>query len=407
MKNRNIRKLHPILYVVLILLTVNAIVLGMLYFRWESGGVPVVSTPSLSTPIENVNIPLGTPSPGTLTDASVRLAWFTSLPKSSDDIFKIAQWFDLFILIQGDEDNRDVVSNLGVEGPILQYLNFDSIQDPGSCVESPKINQVADLPGDFCQISEQHSDWFLLDMNGQRIVLQDGSNNWYMMDPGNTGWRSFFLDRVRKFQADPNWDGVFLDNVPVTLAFREADGKLPAAYPTDARYQSTIQEFLKFLYEEYFQPSRKLLFANLVSRKDDTDWVNNINYLNGAMHEGWAIDWPDGYRSVETWEKHMQLAEQTQQLGKYIILVSQGTQEDTTLQKFAFASYMLINHGRAAFRYANSDDYNEIWLYDNYANSLGTALSDRYRVGSAWKRDFSNGSVLVDPESHEVEIIIK
>ncbi|MCI0551204.1 MAG: putative glycoside hydrolase family 15 protein, partial [Anaerolineae bacterium] len=361
--------------------------------------------PSLAT--TNGNSPLTTPSQGTLIDTPVRLAWFTSLPKSSDDIFKIAQWFDLYILIQGDEDNRDMIINLGAEGPILQYLNFDAIQDPGSCGEDPKINQVADLPGDFCQISDQHSDWFLLDLNGQRIVLQDGNSSWYLMDPGSSGWRSFYLERVKKFQADPGWDGVFLDNVPVTLAFREADGTLPAAYPNDIRYQAAMQEFLKFLYEEYFQPNRKLLFANLVSRKNDTDWVNHINYLDGAMHEGWAIDWPDGYRSAETWEKHMKLAEQTQQLGKYIILVSQGTQQDTTLQRFAFASYMLINQGRAAFRYANSDDYNEIWFYDNYAINLGDALGNRYQVGSAWKRDFSNGSVLVNPETHEVEIIIK
>ncbi len=398
MQNKNSRKLHPIIYFVLILLTVNAIVLGILYFRWnpQSGQVTTVE-----------NSPLTTPTHGTPTDATVRLAWFTSLPKSSDEIFKIAQWFDLYILIQGDEDNRDLVINLGAEGPILQYLNFDAIQDPGSCGEDPKINQVADLPGDFCQISDQHSDWFLLDLNGQRIVLQDGNSSWYLMDPGSSGWRSFYLERVKKFQADPGWDGVFLDNVPVTLAFREADGTLPAAYPNDIRYQAAMQEFLKFLYEEYFQPNRKLLFANLVSRKNDTDWVNHINYLDGAMHEGWAIDWPDGYRSAETWEKHMKLAEQTQQLGKYIILVSQGTQQDTTLQRFAFASYMLINQGRAAFRYANSDDYNEIWFYDNYAINLGDALGNRYQVGSAWKRDFSNGSVLVNPETHEVEIIIK
>ncbi|HKY53910.1 MAG TPA: putative glycoside hydrolase [Anaerolineales bacterium] len=405
MENKNTQKLHPILYFVLILLTLLAISLGILYLRWEPRNVQGTAVPSPSATIEN--IPLLTPTHGTPTDATVRLAWFTSLPKSSDDIFQIAQWFDLYILIQGDEDNRDVVKNLGVEGPILQYVNFDSIQDPGSCVEDPKINQVADLPGDFCQISEQHPDWFLLDMNGEPIVLQDGSSNWYLMDPGNTEWRSFYLDRIKKFQADPNWDGVFLDNVPVTLAFREADGNLPAAYPTDASYQVAIQGFLKFLYEEYFQPNGKLLFANLVSRKDDADWVNQINYLDGAMHEGWAIDWPDGYRSSEAWEKHMQLAEQTQKVGKYIVLVSQGTQEDITLQRFAFASYMLINHGWAAFRYANSDDYNEIWLYENYAASLGKALGERYQVGAAWKRDFMNGSVIVNPETHEAEIIIK
>lgn len=406
--NKTSRKIHSILILALVLLTINAVFLAMLYFRRGQPGTQ--ATPELISSTTATDLPTSPPkenTPVVEAPAPVRLAWFTSLPKKTEDILTVAKWFDLFILIQGDEDNRDLIKNQGVDGPILQYVEFETVQDPGSCDAEPRINQVAYLPGDFCRISEQHPDWFMLDGNGQRIGLIDNDNTWYLMDPGNPGWRAFFLERVEKFQSDPNWDGVFLDNVPVTLAFREADGNLPAAYPDDASYQSAIQRFLKFLSEEYFQPNHKLLFANLVARKDDADWVNQINYLDGAMHEGWALDWPDGYRSAETWEKHMKLAEQSQQMGKFIVLVSQGTQEDTTLQRFAFASYMLINQGRAAFRYANSDHYRDIWLYDNYADDLGESLGPRYRVGSAWKRDFSHGSVSVNPETHEVEIIIK
>jgi hypothetical protein len=147
-----------------------------------------------------------------------------------------------------------------------------------------------------------------------------------------------------------------------------------------------------------------LLFANLVARKDDADWAKYLTYLNGAMHEGWAIDWPNGYRSVKTWDKQMALAEQTQAMGKFIILVSQGKQTDQDLQKFAFASYLLINQGRAAFRYANSQSYAEAWLYDDYKINLGEALGPRYKDGDAWRRDFTNGFVIVNPQTHEVQI---
>ena len=46
--------------------------------------------------------------------------------------------------------------------------------------------------------------------------------------------------------------------------------------------------------------------------------------------------------------------------------------------------------------------YNQAWLYDDYKLALGTPLGARYKVGTAWKRDFSNGSVSVDPSSHAV-----
>jgi len=347
-----------------------------------------------------VNLTPGKPFP------LVRLAWFTNVPRDND-VFSVLEWFDLFIFHQSEVEGRDLMIGMGARGPILQYLLFESIHDPRSCTDEPNANQAAYLPGDFCRISEQHPNWFLLDSQGRRILVQDDDDDYYLMDPGNTDWQSFYIDRVRQTQADPNWDGVFLDNVPVTLAFREKSGSLPAAYPDDVSYQNAVQVFLKFLYEGFFQPENKLMFANLVSRRDDAVWATQLNYLDGVMHEGWAIDWPDGYRPLDVWEKHMTLAEQTQASGKTIILVSQGNNDDIDLQQFAFASYLLINNGNAFFRYANSDKYREVWLYEDYAVKLGSPLGPRYLDADTWRRDFTNGNVTVNPETHEVEINIK
>jgi len=387
---------------------------GLLIFALMMGLVLLIGenkqpTTQNSTAAVPFNLPSATPTGKVASDKNfplVRLAWFTNIPRE-DHMFRVVEWFDLYIFHQGNEKDRDLMVALGARGPILQYILFESIQAPDSCTAKPKLNQVAYLPGDYCRISEQHPDWFLLDTEGQRIHVQDKDTNLYLMDPGNSGWRSFFLDRIKTIQAEPNWDGVFLDNVPVTLAFREVSGRLPAAYPDDTSYQTAVQGFLKYLYESYFQPNKKLVFANLISRKDDAVWVSQLNYLDGAMHEGWAIDWPDGYRSADTWEKQMALAEQTQEMGKTIVLVSHGTQEDKALQSFALASYLLINHGNAFFRYANSDNYADLWLYENYAYDLGVPLGSRYRDGQAWRRDFSKGNVSVNPETHQVEINMK
>lgn len=409
MQIRSSRSINSVLvYLAIILLVINAVFLGFLLFG-EKASITPTATPS-QIPVADTNqpntSPIPTASPISAKPAPMKLAWFTYLPKKTDDVLLITNWFDLFILIQGDEDHRDLVRSMKVAGPILQYLEFETIQDPGSCTAEPKINQVADLPGDFCKISKQHPDWFLLDKAGQRIRLTDDDNAWYLMDPGNPGWQNFFLERIREFQSDPNWDGVFLDNVPVSLAFREDEGNIPVAYPDDPSYQAAIRGFLNFLHNKYFQPNSKLLFANLISRRADSEWNEYLKNIDGAMYEGWALDWPDGYRPAEVWERQMQVAEQTQQAGKFIILVSQGTKDNITLQKFAFASYLLINQGGAAFRYSNSNSYNEIWLYDDYMLNLGNPLGPRYQVESEWRRDFSNGSVIVDPVTHRVEITV-
>ena len=359
-------------------------------------------TASVATIPEQVSKPTNTPYPPK--EYPIKLAWFYKAPSDGNFGF-VASTFDFFIMSKGNEQDRDKLLALGAPRPILQYIRFDAIMDPGSCSRKPQQNNAAYLPGDFCMIDEQHPDWFLLDQNGQRFVDFYSNENWVMMDPGNPGWRAFFLDRIRKTQdPDRNWNGVFLDNVEVTLSFREMADRLPASYQNDTTYQIAVQGFLEYLHTNYFKPTKHLLFANLVARRDDADWTKYVNYLDGAMHEGWSIDWPNGYRSAENWEKQISLAEQTQAMGKYIVLVSQGTKPNTTLQKFAFASYLLINQGLAAFRYANSSNYREAWVYNNYSIDLGKALGPRYRVGSAWRRDFSNGYVQVDPETHETQI---
>jgi hypothetical protein len=68
---------------------------------------------------------------------------------------------------------------------------------------------------------------------------------------------------------------------------------------------------------------------------------------------------------------------------------------------------LLINNGQAFFRYAEGSKYREVWLYDNYSYNLGEPLGPRYKDGDAWKRDFTNGSVMVNPKTHEVEISLK
>jgi hypothetical protein len=128
-------------------------------------------------------------------------------------------------------------------------------------------------------------------------------------------------------------------------------------------------------------------------------------YLDGAMQERWAVDWSTTvYVSETKWKSDLALAEKTQSQGKYILLVAPGNETDTNRQQFAFASYLLISNGKSAFRYSNSRNYNQVWIYSNYQLDLGTPLGPRYQNGSLWQRDFTKGSVMVDPVNHTATI---
>jgi len=333
----------------------------------------------------------------------VQLAWFYKPPQDGN-LALVAEKYDTFILTKNDEGERDTLRALGVTTPFLQYVRFDAIMDPGDCEAQPWRNQVADQIGDYCWIAQQHPDWFLLDADGNLLVDSEG---FVLMDPGNAGWRAFWLERTRANQEQLGWDGVFLDNVEASLEKFTRRGAYPALYPDDASYQAAVEGFLAYLSTNYFQPAGRPLWANIIELEDTDTWFRYMQHLDGAMIEAWAADWSSGYLSTRAWEQHLYLAEQTQALGKQVLLVTQGQQDNLSRQQFAFGSYLLVMDGGASFRYGRANHHDEIWLYDNYELDLGVPLGPRYQDGDLWRRDFSNGMVIVDPEAHSAIISLE
>lgn len=347
-----------------------------------------------STPVPGLT---STPAPQDI----VRLAWFYK-PPDSTQMDLVAQQADFFILTHKDENERATLQQKGITTPFSQYLLFTEIHDPGDCEDGPTGNQVAFKEGDFCEISQSHPDWFLLEADGDRVGDEDS----YFMDPGSEGFRAFWLERARELQETHGWENIFLDNVEASRAkFVENDEPL-ARYPDDESYQEAVEGFLNYIRENYFQPRGKPVYANIVSVDEAEAWDAYLQYLDGVMIESFATDWDEGYLSHDDWEAQIEQAERALSVGKTLILVAQGQQEDHKLQNFAFASYLLIANGNAYFRYANSDAYRDWWMYENYNQDPGVPVGPRYESQGGWRRDFRKGYVIVRPQDREAEIVI-
>lgn len=333
----------------------------------------------------------------------VNLAFFYKPPSNSDAV-TLANNFNTVILTGGDENFRDQLGTNGFGSPIPQYIRSEGIQNPGNCTSSPANNQIANKAGDFCSISQNHPDWFLLDTNGNRMKTSPTST-YYRMDPGNAGWREFFVTRLLETQQQKGWAGLFLDNLEAGLSEIQRDGITPAKYPDNVCYQAAVRGFLQYLYQNYSQPYNRPVIANIIARPDDAIWYDYIQNVSGAIQERWSVGWSSNeYVSENKWKSDMALAENTQSQGKFIVLIAQGDKADSNRQNFAFASYLLISNGKAAFRYGDEDIYGEVWLYSNYNVDLGSPLGARYQTGTSWRRDFTNGYVVVDPVNHTATI---
>jgi hypothetical protein len=331
-----------------------------------------------------------------------QFAWFYKPPDES--VWPLLpERYDFFILTHHDEPERDQIKQLGVTRPFYRYLLLAEIQDPGSCTEEPwGGNQVAIEAGDFCTISSEHPDWFLTDARGERLKNGD---DYYYMDPGNAGYRAFWLERARKVQAEYGWDGLFLDNLEASRSKFEKLGG-PAQYPDDAAYQQAVTGFLDYLDENYFKPDHIPVVGNIVSVRDPQVWLRYIGRIDGAMLENFATGW-HGQITPAEWQEQFDMVRAAQVDGKTILLVAQGDENDLRRQQFAFASYLLLADGRTIFRYAHHSAYRESWWYDDYSLDLGQPLGPARQDGLLWKRDFERGQVSVNPLTQDSGIDLK
>jgi hypothetical protein len=357
-----------------------------------------VSTPEYApTPVKIYTTPLPAFEP-------FQFAWFYKPPQRESDLGAIASNFSMLILTRNDEKERENLRDMGSSASVLQYLRLEAVMDPGNCAEKPFQNQVAHLEGDYCIIENQHPDWFLRDING-RVIRYDQSQ-YVFMDPANTEWQAYFLEKVRGFQKDEGWSGVFLDNVDGGLGRFDNMQVLLANYSDDTSYQQAIKGFLHYLYTNYFTPSGKLLYANIPYLEDQDVWLSYLENLDGAMLEAFAVDWDYGYLGTSDWLNQLELAEKTQAQGKRIILVAQGDINNEQRMQFGLASFLLANNGLAYFRYSNDTAYRDLWWYSLYDTNLGQPIGPRYLEGKQWVRNFQNGYVMVNPVDHTSEIHI-
>lgn len=370
------------------------------------GYIPYATTKPITLPATEITPEYAEPVlPETLQISAedvVQLAWFYKPPEDGTPLSVLAEQFDSFVLTHYDEAERDELRELGVNAPILEYLLLAQIQDPGSCDKEPYGNQVAYKTGDFCTLTIDHPDWFLRDNNGN--LIRNGRN--VFMDPGNAGYQEFWLDRAQELQEEYHWDGVFIDNVEASLNKFRRLGQMPANYASDESYQKEIETFLSYISTQYFTPHQRPVYGNIVEYKDKEIWLRYLNHLDGVMIEDFAVDYNERYYFESNWEKQIFMSMEAETMGKALILVSQSILDDTDRARFSFVSYLLINNGLASFRYTGSGHYEEVWLYENYFQNLGSPTGSLYEWHEGWRRDFTNGYVFLDPSTHTSEINI-
>ena len=360
-----------------------------------------------------------TPAPHVAT-SSRSLAYFYKPPTDGTSPQTLATTAGVVVLSRGDEGYRDELRAAGYTGLTLEYIVSGEVEGPGPYADAsapcdtsyvPNRNNVAYGVGDFCAFINPNEDWFLHNGQGQRLTQNFGGRIYYQMNPGNSGWREFARARVAAMFAVGGWDGVFLDNVALSLYKAQAqldtsDGTV-AEYASDDAFRAAWGDYLALL-SSTIRPAGQL-WANLIADPTPgSGWDAYLPYLDGAMRESFATGYSD--LTPEQWNANLTQAETALAQGKGVIGVAQGDPSDIDAMRFALASHLLITDGqRAFFRYASNRAYRQLWRYPEYdeAARLGAPLGPRYQqMDGLWRRDFACGSVVVDPATTTAQITV-
>jgi hypothetical protein len=319
---------------------------------------------------------------------------------------------DYYIFTKNDENELAQAKEAG-EGPVLQYMKYDAINDPCfqamnepgtpcSCDRNPLNNNVGWQPEDICFIRDNHPEWFLRGADGELLYFQ---NN-VMMDPGQQGWRDFWVSRLEEYHAQYPWDGLFIDNLGTKFGMHSANFVPLQQYENDEVYRDTVVDFFTDVRERYFDPKGMPIYANVsVYRGDLPVYERYLDFLEGTMDEFWAYP-REGFYSARDWESRLNRMNETLKAGKEVFLVAQGEWENHERMRFGLASYLLIASDQTYFRYTRQGSYERSWLYDEYRMPLGEPLGEFRTDGTTWRRDFANGVVSVTPETQSYTITV-
>jgi hypothetical protein len=303
-----------------------------------------------------------------------------------------------------------LIGNLKAQNPNVKVLVYKNLSATFSYSCRNGVDD-ASLPAGvgYCWAAANSPSWFLTDTGGRRIEFCDYTGLW-LMDVGDPGYQQQWLERVSADALSKGFDGVMLDDVNQSSTAHLC-GRTIAKYPTEASWAAATTSFLAAVGPE-LQRRGLLVLPNIMIR----NWWESsgialfdtwLGYSSGAVQEyyskwsynssGWFTD-DGGWHN--DWSYRQEFLKRTEAAGKIFIGLTYAPSGDARSQRYARASFLADwDGGRSAIAFEPSDPEQQDPYTPTWTADLGSPLGPRYRVGLAWRRDFTGGAVVVNPST--------
>ena len=265
------------------------------------------------------------------------------------------------------------------------------------------------------------TDYALRDYNTGYAIRQI-AYDWRLHDISNPKYRTQLANKIasRFLSTHANFDGVFLDDVWASIDendfYIDHEGYTKNNHPTFPPGFKTnfASNMILLLRAVKTAMGSKLLIPNMGDYTNH-DPYNYLAEVDGQVDEGFAhATWQDAntFLSTDSWVRHINNMISAARAGKYYLtwsgVVKTATQDQINrLEKYCYASFLMGTDGGTRTKFTFSPDDRRHWYwYPDWNIDLGSPLGQYSRISgkNSFRRNFSNGIVLVNPTDRQ-EII--
>jgi hypothetical protein len=254
--------------------------------------------------------------------------------------------------------------------------------------------------------------WLLKDAGGDPVMnLQYGRN---VGDFGNRAYQEAFIGWTLAFLRENHNEGIEIDDVVCDAA--QLTHAYPAKYPNRRAWEEAQVSFVAAVGDAlrahgYYVLANATCFVRGDLGSNDGSltasfWRRLAPHVSGLMSEYW-LQLPTDPTTVRRqgtddwmyhWSTWQRLVEVAQEGGADFFALMYGSATSTSVMRYGKAAFLLDWDGRGgAFIYTpdhgTTDPWNPEWTMD-----IGSPSGPKQQIGVGWRRDFSAGVALVNPD---------
>ena len=250
----------------------------------------------------------------------------------------------------------------------------------------------------------QHEDWFLHDINGNRVQPLNYPTN-YMMNP-NSGWSNYYAQQCQQFLTNnPQYDGIFSDDVitdlqELGLAFTVPYSQIPASVFTN--WETWMQQHVNRAKSAI---GSDILMPNAWKYTQYCEETTNVHFWEGFIHNRDKA-YNDNHYSIEMIQYAIDKLHTQAELGNIIATnsgCSNANAHPTEAKRWALFCYACfafatVDVTKAYFSWQFFNDDTSHGWYPEMDIVLGQPLADYSKIANPhiYGREFTNYYVIAN-----------